>query len=146
MLPEQPNMFTAVFYNRPLEPQKSSPNPETLLLLRSNLMFSYLCVGIPHILLFNNKLKSCIQVSCITNASCLCLSHLHSLQLISYFLQNTNHEAPHYTFFSILLSLPPTWAQTFSAATSSSILTVYVLSFGRNVILHSFGVATQNSN
>jgi hypothetical protein len=60
-------------------------------------------------------------------------------------LQSTNHEAPHYTFISVLLSLPPSWAQTFSAATSS-ILTVYVLSFGWKVILHSFDAGTQNSN
>jgi len=109
------------------EPQNSSPNPETLFLLSFTLMFSYLCVGLPSVLLFSIKLKSCIQVSCLTNTSCL--SHLHSLQLISYFLQSRNHEVPHYTFISILLSLPPSWAQTFSAATSS-ILIVYVLSFG----------------
>jgi len=38
MPPEKPNVFMTV-YNRPLEPQKSSPNPETLLLLRPTLMF-----------------------------------------------------------------------------------------------------------
>ena len=108
-------------------------------------MFSYLCVGLPSAPLFSIKLKSCIQVSCLTNASCLCLSHLHSLKLISYSLQSTNHEAAHYTLVSILLSLPPSWAQTFSAATSS-ILTVYVLSFGWKVILQSFGAGKKNSN
>ena len=124
---------------------KIQSKPETLLLLRSTLMFSYLCVGLPSVLLFSTKLKSCILVSCLTNASCLCLSHLHSLQLISNSLQSTNHEVPHYTFTSILLSLPPSWAQTLSAATYS-ILTVYVLSFEWKVILHSFGVGTKNSN
>jgi hypothetical protein len=127
MPPEQPNVFKTVFTTGHWSHKKTSPNPETLFLLRSTLMLSYLCVGLPSVLVFSIKLKYCIQVSCLTNASCL--SHLHSLQLISYFLQSTNHEAPHYTFVTILPSLPPSWAQTFSAATSS-VLIVYVLSFG----------------
>jgi hypothetical protein len=77
MPPEQPNTFMTVFTTGHL----SHTNPVQTLkhfLLQSTLMFSSLCVGLPSVLLFSIILKSYIQVSCLTNASCLCLSHLQS--------------------------------------------------------------------
>jgi hypothetical protein len=94
----------------PLENILSQINPvHTLFISDMFLLFSKLCLCQPSDLFLNAlQLKVCMNlpyIPCVLNFPPTSSSRIRSLLLINVLERTTNHEAPHYAQFSVLLFL-----------------------------------------